>query len=330
VVLTTAWRYTMHGLRVESDRRLPFLPEAAPAGGVPSCRYRWAAAEQCPWPPAGSLVTSTACTGACHSGSVVFQVVRGPEGAWFWHRDVATLHVHPDAREITVYPAANAEEDAVALALIGKASTFVLHQQGTISLHASAVSTSREAVVFLGPPGQGKSTMAASFVSNGASLISDDVLPLHATPEGVFAVPSLPIMKLWPHSARGVLALDHELPNLTSWHPKKLVGPDQGLRFAETPLFIRAIYVLDRFDPTTTGRAPEPRIRPLGGHQRMAALVAQLSVGACLLPSEVAASLPLFARLLAQAPCTVLSYPSGFQYQDLVHACVLEHAERHR
>src|SRR5262249_30087206 len=156
------------------------------------------------------------------------------------------LHVAADGTRITVYPAPEADERAVALALVSKAATFALHQLGFPSLHASAVSTPAGAVVFLGIGGQGKSTMAAGFLAAGAAWVTDDVLPLHDTPDGVVGTPSLPIMKLWPRSATGALALEEELPGLTDGHPKGLLSLDGRYSFAQAPVRIAGVYVLDR------------------------------------------------------------------------------------
>jgi hypothetical protein len=317
--------YAMYGLRIVSERPLPFLPAAAPPDReAPGCTFRWASPEARPPQPDGPVVSTLVCHEPCHNGRPVLRVYRGPGGTWFWHRDTATLHVRPDAREVTVYPEPHGEEQVVALSLVGRVATFVLHQLGYPSLHASAVVTPAGAAVFLGPPGQGKSTIAASFMRQGAALLTDDVLPLRAADDGVYAIPSLPMMKLWPQSAHQSLELTGPLPNLTAWYPKKLLTLDQRFRFAEAPARIRGIYVLDRFDPQRAERPPEATLRRLRGHEQLTALLAQMpSIRTCLTAREVADLLPLFARLLRQARCRVLSYPTGFRHQAAVRELVL-------
>ncbi len=58
--------------------------------------------------------------------------------------------------------------------LIDQVIPLVLFMQGALILHASAVCASINGVCFAGPSGMGKSTIAASFVERGYSLIDDD------------------------------------------------------------------------------------------------------------------------------------------------------------
>src|SRR6185436_71718 len=107
----------------------------------------------------------------------------------------------PDARRVRAYLEDGVDQQAVGLALVGPVLLFMRHKLGNPSLHASAVLTDHGAAVFLGPSGQGKSSMAASFLRDGAVLLTDDALPLQAREEGIFGLPGVPFMKLWNETA---------------------------------------------------------------------------------------------------------------------------------
>ena len=66
----------------------------------------------------------------------------------------------------------------LAVYLLGPVMGFVLRLRGITCLHASAVMVDNRALAFLGPPGAGKSTLAAAFALSGHPVLSDDVLPL--------------------------------------------------------------------------------------------------------------------------------------------------------
>jgi hypothetical protein len=72
--------------------------------------------------------------------------------------------------------------------------------RNVFGLHGSAVSIGGSAVLFVGRSGQGKSTLAASMVAAGATLLADDYVVLQPSPAGWNAVPSYPGARLWADS----------------------------------------------------------------------------------------------------------------------------------
>ena len=320
------FRYSMYGLRVRSDVRLPLTPMPGADEAPVAWAFRRAEPGQPAPEPDGPLVAEERCEAACHGGNVVTRVYRGPGGAWFWIDSIGTYHVRPGAGRVDVYPQAGADERALGLALAGQVSVFLLHRLGRPTLHASAVVTGHGAMAFFGPKGQGKSTMAACFLRRGATLLTDDILPLRLLDNAVCGAPGLPLMKVWRATAERTLELSEELPNLTANLEKKLLAPCGRYRFAETPARLRALYVLDRYDPLATGHT-DVAIRPMSGREGLTAVLAQISRGAFLHSAEAACLLPLYARLVAQAPVRVLSYPHGFEHQAAVHARILADLE---
>jgi hypothetical protein len=327
---TESQTYTLYGLTVRSDLRLPIAAElrsAAPADVTVRCVRTPGAAPM----PDGPVVWEDRCPAACHDGAVFARVHRGPGGAWIWKDGVGTCHVGPDAREVDVYPAPGADDGALGLMLLGPVSALVLQRFGTPSLHACAVltndgATNGRAIAFLGRPGQGKSTLAATFVRRGASLVTDDVLPLSIRDETVLGVPGPPMMKVWHETAEGALGIPDGLPSLTATLDKKLFALDGRYATARQPEPLRAIYLLDRYDPVVAGRA-NVEVRPIPVRDGLATLVAHTARGELLRPAEMARHLPLYARLVAQAPVRVLSYPSGFEHQQPVYERVLAELE---
>lgn len=85
-----------------------------------------------------------------------------------------------DRIEIRRHPAGQGEVLPVLLA--GTVSGFVQELRGTTILHASAVEVDGAVLGFVGPSGQGKSTMAAVMCLNGAALVADDLLAVDGGP----------------------------------------------------------------------------------------------------------------------------------------------------
>jgi hypothetical protein len=311
--------YTIYGLRVRSDFRLPVGPLPDGPERAPDLVFRRAPAGRRAPDPDGPLVAAIPCP--LHG--VDLRVHRGPGGAWIWNHTLGMCHVLPGARQVDVYVDPQADERALGFLLLGRVSVFILHQHGYPTLHASAVVTTRGAVAFLGPPTQGKSTMAAAFLSRGATFLTDDVLPLHLRADGVYGIPSPPLMKVWQPAADGTLRLSEELPDLWDNSDKKLLALEGRFESAPAAVRLRALYLLDRYDPAsadTTDIVPQK----LSGQERMAAVLGHTSYGTFLLPREAGKWLPIYASLGAQVPVRRLHYPDGFEHQDMVYARILQ------
>ena len=164
-------------------------------------------------------------------------------------------------QEIIIDPAKDADEMLVRTFLLGAAFGLLLHQQGQMVLHASAIALDEGAVLFIGDRGAGKSTTAALFQSHGYSLIADDVTVLDMSqPESVMVVPSFPQIKLWPESITSLGQQPEQFPQLNSLVEKRICSSPETFAKQSHPLL--GIYVLDW--------GPENVIHSLKGHGALA------------------------------------------------------------
>ncbi|WP_420457509.1 hypothetical protein [Rubrivirga sp.] len=89
----------------------------------------------------------------------------------------------------------------------GELFSVLLRQRGLLVLHGSGVSKDGVAVGFVGDSGWGKSTLAASLVTRGWSLLTDDLLVVDGLDQTAglpTAIPSHPSMRLSPEAADAV------------------------------------------------------------------------------------------------------------------------------
>jgi len=118
----------------------------------------------------------------------------------FYIPDTAIFSIQ-DGRKVIVSPIAGADEKKIRLYLLGTCMGVLLFQRKTFPLHGSAVVIEGKAYAFIGDSGAGKSTLAAAFLSKGYSLLSDDVIAVTLSDEGVpSVVPAYPQQKLWQES----------------------------------------------------------------------------------------------------------------------------------
>jgi hypothetical protein len=80
--------------------------------------------------------------------------------------------------------------------LLTKVLSSIAVMRGYEALHASAVDSPTGVVAIAAPTGTGKTTLALELMRHGWPLMSDDVLALAHTPEGVLAYPATPHMNV--------------------------------------------------------------------------------------------------------------------------------------
>jgi hypothetical protein len=167
-------------------------------------------------------------------------------------------------------------------------------------------------VAFVGPRGQGKSTLAAAFIARGHGLLTDDLLPLRPNGQLVRAIAGPPQLKLWPDAARCTLGLDGSLPDALPALGKKLVPLASSAGPGAVPL--AAAYVLDR--QRSDGEVVKVTIQEVRGRWGLITLLAYTLNRSYLLSAEEAGFLGTYALLVNQGRLRRLSLPDGLGYLE--------------
>ncbi len=236
--------YTLYGLQVASALECPELRPGQTQKPDVTIRY-------------GPLAVDDDPTG---------RVVARPDGADGFLLDipgVARFRI-ANGREIVIDRDAQAEDAAVRLFLLGSACGALLHQRGITPLHGSAIATQRGALIFSGPQGHGKSTLAAAFAQRGYPLLSDDVCALTLDAGGVWLHPAFPRLNLLPDAAQRLAVDVGDSAALQPFTGKHLVPVD---RFAEGPVPLLVLYELH---PASVASIV---LRPLAGYERLTTLM---------------------------------------------------------
>lgn len=163
------------------------------------------------------------------SGEVAFvHSIGGGTQLEVWRDDDGWCWCYPDGVRIRVDAAASNMRATIpdyydvtdtATYLIGPLIGFLLRRRNITCLHASTVRVGETTWAFCGQTGAGKSSITAALVARGATLVAEDISPLHLR-DGVIAIPAgVPLIKLWPDST----ARHGELPTLTPNWPKQFL-----------------------------------------------------------------------------------------------------------
>jgi hypothetical protein len=214
--------------------------------------------------------------------------------------DTADFDIFPDGRIVAVAKP-GAWDDFLRAHLLGRVLAMALFDAGWLPLHGSAVATHEGVIAFLAPKGFGKSSLALALVHAGASLVTDDTLPIEpATPP-----------RAWPgvHSLRvhedALAALDISARGVATREGKLALSATPGVRLSVAPLPLAAIYLLAPHERAE--RAQDVVRTPFSPVFAAGAVMAHVKVGRMLGPDAVGPMLERIAPIVRSVPVLQLS-----------------------
>lgn len=197
-------------------------------------------------------------------------------------------------------------------------SPMVMGLTGRAAFHGSCVAVEGSGVVFMGETGRGKSTLAASFASNGQPFLTDDLLLID---QGIPPIvrPHHNNVRLWNESVRGLFPPDQTTELYSTYTSKQRLNADGVLQYHDKPLPVAAAFVLEKAER-------EVSVRRLEGHAAHRAWMKNMFV---LDPDRTEAFGALFAwsaHIAGHVPTYQLSYPRDFDLLPNVRRTIIETA----
>ncbi|UPG65834.1 aldolase [Metabacillus endolithicus] len=111
------------------------------------------------------------------------------------------IYMIENGNKIYYSPMENVDADQLRLYLLGTCMGALLLQRRILPLHGSAIEINGKAYAIVGDSGAGKSTLASALLRLGYHLISDDVIPVTISEQGIpLVTPAYPQQKLWVES----------------------------------------------------------------------------------------------------------------------------------
>src|SRR5262245_9285815 len=170
-----AQSYRLHGLTLRSE--LP-LCASFDDRGFPDYIVKWADGTRTDGARRGRVVARAVLPAG------EFEHASCETGYQLRFPGVGEFLVDVHEQSITVCLIGGVHPDIASLLLAGHVMAFLLNVAGECVLHASGVLVDESVLAFAGASGSGKSTLAALFCSDGARLVSDDVLRLRFDADG--------------------------------------------------------------------------------------------------------------------------------------------------
>lgn len=195
------------------------------------------------------------------------------------------------------------EPEFLNLYILSEALGIILYQRGFFLLHASAIKIGEYAVVIVGAPGTGKSTMAAAFAKYGYPVLADDMVAIHNIQDIPTVCPAFPQIKIWPTTIKGLDFNISNLPPLFSGSQKRVIR--QPEKFALEPCPLAGIFALDI--------GAEIKMTPMEGSEAFMTLTKFFPCPAQLLQNEALEKhFSQCIQLLENVPMFKLERPQDF------------------
>jgi hypothetical protein len=237
--------------------------------------------------------------------------------------DLADFRVSVDGKDIRCYPAPCTPLVTVRHLLLDQVMPLVLGHLGSMVRHASAVVAPEGAIVFLGEPGCGKSTLTASFCQQGFPLLADDRLVLEEKGGRLFGIPSYPGLQLLDDAISDLFGHVPVRSKVAHYTEKKRLGLDNGqLSFCTEPVPIGRVYIFS--PPDEIGDTQVITIAPLSPRDAFMELVRHAyrmditDVGRLRKEFECLGRVAAFPRVCR------LTFPRDFSLLPAIRTAILE------
>ena len=155
------------------------LPDGSPVDVTVSVEPSRPVAQEPPGPALAGMVVQ---------GEEMYTLYSVGAGYVFRFHGLCEFHVSNDGSAVRCYPGPRVDDGFIHVLMGGAIAALLVALRGRAVLHASAVTSGYDTIVFTGPSGLGKTTAAALCCAAGARFISDDVVSLEDGPGGVACV----------------------------------------------------------------------------------------------------------------------------------------------
>ncbi|MEP0203753.1 MAG: hypothetical protein ABJ084_05755 [Halioglobus sp.] len=253
-------------------------------------------------------------------GSLWMEFFRSPAGYILRFSGLADFEVSLDGTSVFGYPSPGVEEATSEHLYLNQVLPLAMSKMGTLVFHASAVAINGGAVAFLGESGRGKSTLAASFATNGYSFLTDDGLVLNVEENGYSVSPSHPSIRLWEDSRQALVPAEAMVGPKVSFTNKVKFLADKNIVFCREKCPLTRVYFLGNSSSST------PTIRPMAPTEARIELVRHSFLLDVKDKSLLADQFNLMSRHAHDRIFYRLDFPKCYKSLPEVRQVIIDHA----
>lgn len=253
-------------------------------------------------------------------GALWTQFFRQGAGYLLRFPDLADFEVSADGARVQGYPAPGVTSATVEHLYLNQVLPLALSRQGKLVLHGSAVDIGGQGVAFLGESGRGKSTLAASFATEGTRFLTDDGLLLEWVGDACAIIPSHPSIRLWQDSEDALMNPDAATAPAVSFTSKSRFLAGQGIPFCDESRPLHRVFFLGdgaSETPTIEALRPAEALIELVKHSFLLDIEAREMLMRHFDDLTRLAALPIYFRL---------DYPRDYEALGAVREAIVRHA----
>lgn len=247
-------------------------------------------------------------------GQVVSHIFRTQEGYLLRFDGQVDFRISILDRIVTTLPAPKVSQGTIDTIFHNRVTPLLDSHDGKLVLHASAVSTGRGALAFLGASGRGKSTLAAAFAKSGCPLITDDGLRLERFADAFLTTSTKLKISLWADSKAAIFGDSEPGDTNEKYH----LSDHPLLSLEEGAMPLRAIYFLG---PQSSGHI---ELRPMEPSAALFELIKQSFILDVRDQSRVRSHFEDLSEIAQAYPCFELNYPRRFDLLPKVISMILD------
>ena len=252
-------------------------------------------------------------------GTVCSRIYRTRSGYLLRFQGLADYAVSIDGREVRCYPAPEALHERIHQLYLNQVMPLAMSRQGKLVFHASSVEVDGRAVVFVGASGRGKSTLAASFATNGCGFLTDDGLVVDERAEGFCVQPSHPSIRLWADSQERLAHLATPALPSPPYTAKVRIPAGGNIAYCSRPRRLHRVYFLGDCQP------PHATFTRLGPGDALVELVRHSFLLDVQATDLIASHFDQLVRLIGQTICYRVDYPRRFEALGDVRNAITQH-----
>ncbi|MEO6391307.1 MAG: hypothetical protein ABIP75_05600 [Pyrinomonadaceae bacterium] len=240
--------------------------------------------------------------------------------------DIADFHLNDTGNTIVCRPVAGIPDGTLSHIFLNQVMPIVFSATGDrLILHSSAVAIGGQVIGFLGPTGQGKSTLAGSFCGAGFPLLTDDFLVLEDAGGGVQAVPTFGGLRLWDDVISAVAETAINAPDVAHYTDKKRIClGEYDLPFCNEPLPMKRFYLLEDDDSAAGSDVMFRRVSAREAVMEFTRYSFYLDLSAGAVRQT---EFERVGQLAAAVPVYRLSYPRDLRQLETVREKILRHLD---
>lgn len=247
------------------------------------------------------------------------KMAQTPDGYLLRFPAHADFHMSANGARIRCRPWPETPPETLRHLLLDQVLPLALTVGGDFVLHASAVQLDRQVIGILGRSGRGKSTLAASFATQGWPLLTDDCLVLHEDDNRWRAFPYYSGVRLWPDNVSGLFTDAVAGVEVAHYTRKQRVNGTPLAAFSGEALPLHQLFFLG--DPEQAGSAVA--ITPLTPRAAFMALVENHFVLEIQKPAALKRQFEAIGRLTETVACFALNYPREYAVLPNARAALL-------